>query len=319
MMYKLNEDTTPKEEIRYAIIEALQDLSATQKSIVVLDADLMSASGIVKLQKTMPERVFNLGIMEANMIGMASGLSLAGFIPFVHTFSPFAFRKCLDQIFLSSAYSNVPITMLSSDPGLCSQTNGGSHTALEDIGTLNSFENVKIYDISDSEQAKWAVEDRVINRQGFGYIRYPRRPLKAIYQENSTFTYGKAPILLDGNDVGIFASGLMLSIALDVAKILQAEGMRVRLLDCFSISQPDVQEIVKTAEQCRFLFSLDNHNIRTGLGSIIANVLVQHHPKALHKFGVQGYSQVGELGGLLKLYKLDAESISEKIKSICFS
>ena len=314
--YKIRKDMTAQEELRYAITDTIEALSQHDTSLVVLDADLTLPSGVVRLLSKTSPVAFNLGVMEANMVGVASGLSLVGFKPFMHTFSSFATRKCLDQIFMTSAYTETAMTMLASDPGLCAQVNGGTHTVLEDIGVFTSFPNVEIYDICDAVQAKWAVAHRVNHHAGFGYLRYPRRPLKAIYEEHSVFEYGKAPIVREGSDVGIFASGIMLSIAVDVAQILQEHAIHARIVDCFSLSNPDVQTIVETAQRCTHIVSLDNHNIHTGLGSIIANVLAEHAPHRLHKFGTTSYGQVGTLNELLPVYQLDARTVADKIQML---
>ena len=313
MNVKIRDDMSAREELRYAITDTIEALSQSDASVVVLDADLTLPSGVVRLLSKDAPAAFNLGVMEANMVGVASGLSLVGFKPFMHTFSSFATRKCLDQIFMTSAYTNTPMTMLASDPGLCAQTNGGTHTVLEDIGVFRSFPNVAIYDICDAVQAKWAVAERVQHHEGFGYLRYPRRPLKAIYEEGSAFEYGAAPIVREGGDVGIFASGIMLSIAVDVARILQGHAIQARIVDCFSLSRPDVQTIEETAQRCAHIVSLDNHNVQTGLGSIVANVLTEHAPHRLHKFGTTSYGQVGTLQELLQAYNLDARIVAYKI------
>ena len=315
-MYKIRKDTIAQEELRYAVVDTIESLSKTDASLIVLDADLTLPSGTTKFQVKHPRMLFNMGIMEANMVGVASGLSLVGFKPFVHTFASFATRKCLDQIFLTSAYAHNAITMLATDPGLCAQTNGGTHTILEDIGVFRSFPHVKIYDICDTVQARWAVKDRVKHHSECGYLRYPRRPLKTIYTDDSVFEYGKAPVVMQGNDIGIFASGIMLSIAMDVAQELQKHLISTKIIDCFSLSKPDVQEIVETAEQCRYLFSLDNHTIHTGLGSIVSNVLTEYAPHKLYKFGTTTYGQVGSLKELLQTYNLDAGSIVRRIMQI---
>lgn len=316
-MIKLEKnDIKNPEEVRYAAIDALIELRKNNAKIVFVDADLSEPSGSRRFQKEYPTHFFNVGIMEAHMVGFAAGLSLAGYQPFVHSFAPFVSRRAFDQTMVSGAYSHNPLTLMATDPGLCAQYNGGTHTTLEDIGMFRSLPHTILLDIADTTQIRWAMKFRADKPEKLAYIRYPRRPLRKIYETGSEFKMGHFPIVHEGSDVTIFASGIMVSLALDAAEALAKEGIGVQVVDCFSISHPDVSTIVKAAESGRRLLALDNHNVHGGLASMIADVLVTHHPAKLQRMGAHEFGQVGTLKDLLGVYHLTAEDVGERVKQL---
>lgn len=316
-MIKLEKDDIRNpEEVRYAAIDELIQLRKIHDKIVFVDSDLSEPSGSIRFKKEYPDHFINVGIMEAHMVGFAAGLCIGGYQPFVHSFAPFASRRSFDQSVIAGAYSRNAITLMATDPGLCAQYNGGTHTTLEDIGMFRSLSDTIVLDIADTTQVRWAMKFRVENPQDLAYIRYPRRPLRRIYAPGSQFRLGQFPIVHEGKDITIFASGIMTSLALDAAESLAGEGIGVQVVDCFSISHPDVDTIVKEAESKRPLLALDNHNVRGGLASTIADVLVTYCPAKLHRMGAERFGQVGTLKELLDVYGLDAEHIVKKVKSL---
>jgi len=301
-------------EPRNAVAEALTQEAQTNNKIVVFDADLIGSSGLAKFQNTFPKRMFNVGIMEAHMVGAAAGMSITGFTPFIHSFAPFASRRVFDQAVLSGAYSDNSITIIGTDPGINSVYNGGTHTALEDIAMYRSVPNTMVFDISDSIQADAVIRYRIKNPQGLCYIRLARRGLKKIYEQNSIFTPGQFPIIREGKDVTIFTTGILVSQALDAANILEKSGISVRILDCFSLSHMDIEAIQKSAKETRCLVALDNHNIYGGLASAISDVLTTYYPAKLHRVGMTTFSEVGDLNYLLDKFGFTGEKLAQSIK-----
>ncbi len=317
MGYKIvKEFKTDPVEIRMAIVDALIAEAQNNEKIVVGDADLMSASGLSKFQKAFPNRSVNFGIMESHMAGAAVGMSITGLMPFIHSFAPFASRRIFDQLVISSAYANNPITVIGTDPGLNAAVNGGTHTALEDIAMFRSVSNTKVYSIADSVQAGAIIKHRIQNPEGLCYIRAARRPLYKIYEDGSTFTPGEFPIVREGNDVTIFTAGIMLSQAIDCANILEKEGVSVRIIDTFSLSEMDVDTIVKAAKETSCLLAIDNHNVNGGIASAVADVLVEHHPVKLHRIGMTSFSEVGAVPYLLDRFGFSGEKIADKVRAI---
>ncbi|MGL4394611.1 MAG: transketolase family protein [Brevinema sp.] len=316
MSYKIFSKHSPDpKEIRAAITDTLIDAAKTNSKIMVVDADLMSSSGFVKFQKTYPDRALNFGIMEAHMTGAAAGLSISGMMPFIHSFAPFASRRIFDQAVVSCAYANNPITIVATDPGINAAMNGGTHTTFEDVAMFRAVANTKIYEPSDSVQAEWIIKNRIAHPEGLCYIRAARRGIKQIYEAGSTFTPGVFPVVREGQDVTIFTTGILVSQAIDAAELLEKDGISVRILDAFSLSEMDIDAIVKAAKETSCLVAIDNHNVNGGLASAIADVLVEHHPAKLHRLGMTTFSQVGSLNFLLDHFGLSGEKIAQKVKS----
>ncbi|MGL4676124.1 MAG: transketolase family protein [Brevinema sp.] len=287
-------------ELRTACINTL--VAQVDNTLCFIDTDLASSSGSKAFQKAHPERYFNIGIMEAEAIGVAAGLGVVGYRSFVHSFAPFISRRCFDQAVVSSAYANIPMVLLGSDPGITTAYNGGTHTTFEDIAMFRSLSNTQVFDICDSVQMSAIVNLLCKEMKGLNYVRFSRRPSRKIYHEGMKFELGKGITVREGQDICIFASGAMLSQALDAADILVARNKTVRVIDLFSILPIDEALILKAAKECTHLVSLDNHNIRGGLGSAIADVLITQYPKKLLKIGATTFGQVGTYDQLLELY-----------------
>lgn len=317
MNYKIvKEHIADPKEIRVAITDTLIAEAKKNDKIVVIDTDLMSASGLLKFQKEFPDRGLNFGIMESHMAGAAAGLSITGMLPFIHSFAPFASRRIFDQVVVSGAYANNSITIIGSDPGINSGVNGGTHTALEDIAMFRSIANTKIYEISDSAQAVAIIKHRIKNPEGLCYIRTARRPLNKIYEDGSEFVPGQFPLVRDGKDITIFTTGIMISQAIDAAKILEQDGISTRIYDAFCLSEMDIETIKKSVRETSCLMAIDNHNVNGGLASAIADILVEHCPTKLHRIGMSTFSEVGSIPYLLDKFGYSADKIAIRIKEI---
>lgn len=308
-MWKLAEQKG-KNEMRKVFVETLDKLIDENKRIVALEADLGGASGFSKLGKSHPENFINVGIAEANMVGIAAGMSMRGFVPFLHTFGPFAVRRACDQIFLEGAYAGNTLNIYGSDPGVCAATNGGTHTTFEDLAIMRAIPGVEIYDPADGVQLEWLIRE-LAKRKGVHYIRTTRKDMPDIYAEGSVFESGKANLLREGKDVLLIAAGLGLQPALDAAETLHKKGIEATVLDMFTIAPLDEEAIRSQVAGKRLVVTVENHSITNGLGGAVAELLAEDASGIpLRRVGVKReFGQVGSLDYLKKYYGLTEENI----------
>lgn len=314
-MWKILKEKPEKvREQRAVMYETLQNLMDENDKIIVLEADLGGASGSLKVKKSHPERFVECGIMEANMIGAAAGMSMRGFVPFVHTFSPFASRRVADQLFLAGAYSHNTINIYASDPGVCAAQNGGTHTTFEDISLMRAIPNVMVFDPADGVQLEWLVRE-LAGMTGVHYIRTTRKNIMPIYESGSTFEIGKGNILRSGSDVLMLSMGSVLEDALAAAELLEKQGVSVEVVDMFTIKPFDRELLLRESAGKKLIVTCENHSVIGGLGSCVAEVLAEQGSHApLKRIGVMDqFGQVGSLAYLKKAYGLDAESISSAV------
>ena len=305
-------DTLPEQ--RAVFMDTLIAMMDSDDRVVMLEADLGGASGSLRVKKAHPDRYIECGIMEANMIGVAAGLSMRGFVPFVHTFSPFAARRAADQIFLEGAYARNTINIFASDPGVCAATNGGTHTTFEDISLMRTIPEVSVFDPADGAQLRWLIRE-LANRRGVHYIRTTRKAMLSLYTDDSTFQIGRGNILRQGQDVLIIAAGQVIEDALKAAERLGSRGIEAAVIDMFTIKPLDETLILREMKGKRLVITCENHSILGGLGSAVAEVLSaqDNHPR-LCRIGVADqFGQVGALEWLKQAFGLDAESIAEKV------
>jgi transketolase len=302
-----------EKEMRKAYCEALMELAAENENIVVLDADLMSSMGMVPFSKAFPERTFNVGVQEANMIGVAAGLSATGKIPYAHTFGPFASRRCFDQVFLSCGYAKANVRITGSDPGVTAAFNGGTHMPFEDIGLMRNIPDITILEPVDTTMLKYLVKE-IAKPYGLFYIRLLRKNAIKIYEEGSTFEIGKAVKLVDGDDVTIIATGIMVDEALKASEELKKLKISARVLNMFTIKPVDVEAIVKAAEETGAIVTCENHNIINGLGSAVAEVVVENHPVPMERVGVRDvFGEVGPESYLRERFNLTSSEIVKRV------
>jgi transketolase len=305
---------TEKLAMRDAYCATLLQLATDNEKVVVLDSDLMSSMGMVPFLKKYPEKTFNVGIQEANMIGVAAGLSATGLIPFAHTFGPFASRRCYDQIFLSVGYSKLNVRIVGSDPGITAAFNGGTHMPFEDIGILRNIPNITILEPVDTVMLKDLLV-QTAGMYGLFYIRLLRKNAVKIYEEGSTFEIGKGVILKEGKDVTIISTGIMVKEALDAAEKLESEGISAKVINMFTIKPIDKELIIKSARETGAIVTAENHSIINALGSAVAEVLGENIPVPLERVGVKDlFGEVGPVGYLRDKFELTAEEIVIKVK-----
>lgn len=301
-------------EMKQVVTEKMHDFILKDSSTILLDADLMGSLGSYSLKEKFPNNVLNIGIMEAQEISMASGLQKVGFKPFIHTFTAFASRRCLDQIFISCLYQDTPITVIASDAGIQAVHNGGTHMSFEDMGLIRGLAKTTVIEPADTTVLKYVLDQAFLNDK-FYWIRLTRKIVYKIYDENETFEIGKAKVLKEGSDVLIVAMGLMVKECLVAANMLEKEGIKATVLDMFTLKPIDKEAIIKYSKDVKLVVSAENHSITNGLGSAVSEVLSENNPKKLVRIGInEQFGQVGTLEYLQEVYKLRAVDIYEKVK-----
>ncbi|MBA7533448.1 Apulose-4-phosphate transketolase subunit B [subsurface metagenome] len=307
-----------KEDVamRDVYCQTLIELAKKNDQIVVLDADLMSSMGMIPFLKEFPERTFNCGVQEANMIGVAAGLSATGKIPYAHTFGPFATRRCYDQVFLSGAYTKSNIRTIGSDPGVTAAYNGGTHMPFEDLGIMRNIPEMTIITPTDSIMLKNIIK-QVAELYGMFYIRLLRKNAIKIYEADQSFEIGKAIKLKEGTDVTIIANGIMVAEALNAAHIFEKKGISVRVIDMFTLKPIDKAGIIKFAKETGAIVTAENHNIINGLGSAVAEVLVENIPIPMERVGVKDlFGEVGPVDYLKERFELTASDVVKKVEKV---
>ena len=285
------------------------------EDIVVLDADLSSSTKTDMFKEKYPSRFFELGISEADMIGTAAGMATCGKKPFAATFAAFATGRVYDQIRCSIAYPNLNVKIIGTHAGITVGEDGATHQMLEDINLMRAMPNMVVVSPSDDIQAK-ALIKQLAEYEGPAYVRLSRMKTPVIYEglTEDNFEIGKGIQIGKGTDATIFATGDLLSEALKAQKLLKKANYDVRVVDIHTIKPIDEELIIKCAQETNKLYSLENHSITGGLGTAIAEVLCDKYPHQLTRFGMENeFGRSGTPADLLKYYKLDAESIVNKI------
>lgn len=284
--------------------------------IVYLDADLMSCIGTLKGTRDVPDRAINCGIAEANMIGVACGLASAGFKPIVHTFGPFASRRCFDQVFLSAGYAKNDITIIGTDPGVMAAMNGGTHMPFEDMALYNTIPGATVIDVTDPTLLESAIR-QCIDRPGVKYIRVGRKNYAKVYAEGSEIPIGKAVTLREGKDAVVFASGILVHEAMKAAEQLSGEGVEISVLDMFSVKPLDEEAVVSYAGKTGAVVVAENHNRHGGLYGSIAEVLVEKCPVPAACVAVEDeFGEVGPQSYLQERFGLTAEHIVSQVRAV---
>ncbi len=276
----------------------------------------MRAVGTRPFQDAFPERTVNCGIMEATMYSMCAGLSTIGKIPFAHTFGVFSTRRAYDQIFVSCVYSRHNVKVVGSDPGVTAALNGGTHMPFEDVGIMRGFPTVTVIEPTDNVMMRDMVF-QLADLYGVQYIRLVRRNVPRIYEDGSTFEIGRANHLREGRDVAVFASGIMVAEALRAAEMLSQEDISLDVYDMFTIKPVDKEAVLNAAAKCGAIVTAENHSIYNGLGSAVAEVLVENAPVPMKRVGVK--DELGEVGPreyLQKRFGLTAEAICEAVREV---
>ena len=292
--------------------EALAQLGKENPNVVVLDADLAGATKTDMFAKQFPDRFFDMGIAEANMMATAAGFATCGKIPYASTFAVFAAGRAYDQIRNSICYPKLNVKICATHCGVTVGEDGATHQMIEDLSLMRTIPNMTVMSVSDDTQTKWAVKE-ISQIDGPVYLRLSRLATPIIYDENYEFKIGKAVQFGEGTDGTIFSTGVTVAESLKAQEILKEKGINVRVIDIHTIKPIDKDIIVKSAQETNKLISIEDHNIIGGLGSAIAEVLTELYPKQLTRMGIPDtFGKSGKAEELMKHFKITAEDIVEK-------
>jgi len=296
---------------REAYGQALAEFGEIYKDIVVLDADLSKSTRTELFKKKFPDRFFNMGIAEQDLMATAAGFSLCGKIPFASTFAIFAAGRAYDQVRNSIGYPQLNVKIGASHAGISIGEDGASHQMLEDIALMRVIPGMTVLSPSDAVSTRECVRIAIENDGPF-YIRLGRLAVEEIYdKETFKLEFGKGIVLSEGKDIGIFANGLMVHEAIKAVNILKKEGISVFLVDMPFIKPIDTELIVKVAKTTNCLLTVEEHNVLGGFGSAISEVVSEEYPVLVKKIGMNDqFGRSGKPEDVLKYYNLTAESIA---------
>ena len=293
--------------------EALADIGSKNKDIVVLDADLSAATNTNIFAKEFPDRFFDMGIAEQDMISTAAGLATAGKIPFASTFAVFEAGRAYDQIRNSICYPNLNVKLCATHAGITVGEDGATHQMLEDLGLMRGLPNMTVISPSDDTQTKWVINE-ISKFKGPVYVRCARLATSVIYNSDYKFELGKAVQIGDGRDASIIATGVTVSEAIIAMEELKKNGINVRVIDMHTIKPIDREMIVKCAKETNRIITVEDHNIIGGLGSAVCEVLSEEYPKKVERMGVKDtFGRSGKGKELMSYFEIDSKAIVNKI------
>lgn len=302
--------------LRDIFADLLIEQAKVDDRICYIDADLMRACGTGGFKELFPERTLNVGVAEANMISVAAGISTLGMIPFTHTFTPFATRRCCDQVTLSVSYAKTNVKMIGSDPGITATLNGGTHMSMEDVAIMRNIPDMCIVEPIDGVQLA-GLFPQIVSHEGPVYIRLFRKEAKQVYAEGETFELGKAKVIHSGKDVTIVASGIMVYEAVLAQKMLSEEGIDAGVIDVHTIKPFDREVLLSEVKITGAVVTAENHSVINGLGSAVAECLCENYPVPLRRVGVKDhFGEVGMQDFLAEKFGLTAKDIVSACKEV---
>jgi transketolase len=303
-----------REATRDAYGEALLDLGKRRSDIVVLDADLSCSTKTSKFGKAFPERFFNMGVSEQDMIGTAAGLSLTGKIPFASTFAVFETGRAWDQIRLVVCYSNTNVKLVATHGGITVGEDGASHQALEDIALMRALPNMRVIVPADSIETR-SLMNVIVDLKGPVYVRLGRAKVPCIMPDDYTFIFGKAHVFKIGMDATIIATGIMVNIARKAAEILTRDGIDTGTINMSTIKPLDEERVLATAKNSKVIITAEEHSTIGGLGSAVCEFLSENYPTTVKRIGIKDtFGCSGTPSELLKLHGLTVENIIQTTK-----
>lgn len=298
-----------KKATRQSYGEALLELGKENSNIVVLDADVSTATKTDLFAKEFPNRFFDMGIAEQNMVSTAAGLATCKKIPYVSTFAVFAAGRAYDQIRTSVCYPELNVKICATHGGITVGEDGATHQMVEDLSMMRTLPNMTVISTSDDIQTKWAVKE-ISKIKCPIYLRLSRLATPVIYSENQRFEIGKAIQIGEGNDATIFATGVTVAEALKAQESLKEKGIYIRVIDIHTIKPIDKEMIIKCAKETKKLISIEDHNIIGGLGSAISEVLTEQFPVKLIRLGVNDtFGRSGKAEELMKFFGITSENL----------
>lgn len=307
-------DLENKKATRESYGEALLDLGKKNENVVVFDADLSGATKTNTFAKEIKDRFFNIGIAEQDMVSTAAGISTCGKIPYASSFAVFLAGRAYDQVRNAVCYPNLNVKLCATHAGITVGEDGATHQMLEDVSLMRGLPNMRVFCPADETETRWIIEE-ISKIEGPCYVRLGRSKVPKIYDDGEKFEIGKAKQIGEGTDATIFASGVTVSEAIFAMEKLKEEGINVRVVDICSIKPIDKDMIVKCAKETKKLVSVEDHSVIGGIGSAIADVLIEEYPCKLTKIGINDtFGKSGKANELVKYYGLDSESIIKVIK-----
>ena len=299
--------------VRNAYGKTLAELGKTNKNIVVLDADLSCSTQTQIFAKEFPDRFFNAGIAEQDLMTTAAGLACTGKIPFVSTFAVFATGRAWEQIRNTICYSDLNVKIAATHCGITVGEDGASHQALEDISLMRSIPNMRVIAPCDEAQTIAAVK-YAANIEGPVYIRISRSNLPDVYSGETKFDFSKAIVLQDGRDVSLLSYGETMAEVVDCAKMLKDYGINAEVINVPSLKPVDKDTIIKSAKKTNHVITIENHSIIGALGSIVCEILSENYPCKVHRIGINDeFGQSGKASDLMEFYGLSANKLTETI------
>lgn len=304
-------------EMRKVLGDTLGELMSKDDRIVVVDADLSKPNGTYPLREKFPDRLFNVGVAEANMAGVGAGLATYGFIPFITTFAPFATRRICDQVTISIAYAKQNVKIVGTDPGVAAELNGGTHMGVDDIGIMRGIPGMVIYEPVDNIQFKQALP-QIVAYEGPVYIRMFRKVTPDVFTAPGyKFDLFKADKLRDGDDVSLFCSGIEVKAALDAADILAERGLEADVVNIHTIKPIDTEAVLASIGKTGCAVTCENHGMYNGLGSAVMEIASEYCPVPVTRIAFEDrFCEVGKLGYLVKTLKLTADDIVSKAEKV---
>ena len=295
--------------------EALVELGERNENIVVLDADLSEATKTCIFAKKFPDRFFEMGISEQDMLSTAAGLATSGLTPYTSTFAVFATGRAYDQIRNSICYPKLNVKICATHAGVTVGEDGATHQMLEDINLMRGLPNMKVMSVSDDTQTRWAVEE-ISKINGPVYLRLARYTTPVIYDKNQKFEFGKGIQIGDGTDATVIATGICVSEAIIAQEQLQKEGINIRVVDIHTIKPIDKDLIIKCTKETKKIITIEDHSIIGGLGTAVCEVLAEEYPTKVIRMGVNDtFGTSATAKELVSYFKLDSKAIIETIKA----
>lgn len=310
----MNINREEKKSIRSAFGKALAEAGKINPNVVVLDADLACSTQTQIFAKEFPERFFDCGIAEQDMVTTAVGLSTTGKIPFASSFAVFATGRAYDQVRNSICYPNFNVKIVGTHGGVTVGEDGASHEALEDISLMRGLPNMSVFVPADCNECAQIIK-YASEHKGPMYIRVPRSNVCDVYEENYKFDFNKAQVLQDGTDVTIFTNGETVAEAIEAVNELTKDGYSIGIVSVPVVKPIDAETIINQAKKSKFVITIENHSVIGGLGSAVCEVLSESHPTIVHRIGVNDkFGQTGKAEELLDCYGLSANKLKETIK-----
>ena len=302
--------------MRDAYGEALLELGAANRDVVVVGADTTGSLKSGVFATKFPERFFNVGIAEQNLVSIAAGLALAGKVAYAGTYAIFVPGKSVDQIRNNIAYPNLNVKIVCSHGGISVGPDGASHQQLEDIAIMRAIPRMRVIVPADAPSTKGTIK-AIADISGPFYVRLTRPSTPIVYEGGFEYRFGEANVLRDGSDVAVFACGIMVPEALKAAEALSARGISAAVIDLHTIKPIDVATVTKFAQKCGRVVTAEEHNILGGMGSAVAEVLAENMPAPMKRVGVMDtFGESGDAGELLKKYGLTAGDIEQAASAI---